>query len=839
MALNINTNIAALRARNQLNKTSQSLQKSLERLSSGLRINWAADDAAGLAIADGLKMTATGLGQAIRNANEGISLIKVADGALIEYGNILNTLKEKVTQAANATQNAETRKSIQRDINKLLTELNNIARTTEFNGQKLLSGSFVNKKFQIGSASYVTASLSIRSAETNAVGGTKTAIMNLNTIGPMQLTITNAASGLSVTTETIELNYNNNPANGAGALANEINRYSGVTGVTAVAVVESQSDVIQAGTISGLKINGVDIGDITVQAADADGALVSAINAKSLQTGVEATVTEDGKLVLNSVDGRAIKVEADSGLSTVLGKSGQDLSTLGHIRLIQKGVADFQIKGAGGLGIGANIELNGDVTLDDDSVLAAGSTILSGSTLKAGSLVGGDLTISGASTTTQVTLVKAGSTLKTGSIIAEGTQITGDITVSEASLNSDMLVKAGSQLKAGTTIGAGTVVYGTLAEALNVADGTVIGDGGAVLANDVTLNTDIVLKYSSVTNTQIASGSKIAAGSILGADFEITADATFNADMELLAGSTIADGSTLKAGSIIGGDVTVATGATINTTQESRLVQGSTLKAGSVLAQGSVINDADEVEVASDTTLNQDTVIGAGSKLITGTKLAAGTVVNQDMYLSTAEFTYDSNDTRWELNTGDGSVVKVTAGTVLEQDMYVVGTNYTLDTVNSQYVVSTSSDEVTLTNDMVLKAGSMLNTDTSAGINSSVVLKSTGEIGQVETKKLSDINVLTYEGAQVALTIVDAAIADIDGIRAELGSAQNQLQSTVANISVTQVNLKAAEAGIREVDFSAESSNFSKMQVLMQAGMFALAQSNTIPQMAVQLLQGR
>ncbi|WP_457755680.1 flagellin N-terminal helical domain-containing protein [Thermodesulfatator indicus] len=796
MALNINTNIAALRARNQLNKTSQSLQKSLERLSSGLRINWAADDAAGLAIADGLKMTATGLGQAIRNANEGISLIKVADGALIEYGNILNTLKEKVTQAANATQNAETRKSIQRDINKLLTELNNIARTTEFNGQKLLSGSFVNKKFQIGSASYVTASLSIRSAETNTVGGTKTAIMNLNTIGPMQLTITNAASGLSVTTETIELNYNNNPANGAGALANEINRYSGVTGVTAVAVVESQSDVIQAGTISGLKINGVDIGDITVQAADADGALVSAINAKSLQTGVEATVTEDGKLVLNSVDGRAIKVEADSGLSTVLGKSGQDLSTLGHIRLIQKGVADFQIKGAGGLGIGANITLNGDVTLDDDSVLAAGSTILSGSTLKAGSLVGGDLTISGASTTTQVTLVKAGSTLKTDSIIAEGTQITGDITVSGASLNSDMLVKAGSQLKAGTTIGAGTVVYGTLAEALNVADGTVIGDGGAVLANDVTLNTDIVLKYSSVKNTQIADDSKIAAGSILGADFKITADATFNADMELLAGSTIADGSTLKAGSIIGGDVTVAT---INTTQESRLVQGSTLKANSVLAQGSVINDADEVEVGSGgVSLNQDMVIGAGSTLQSGTTIAAGTVLNQDMLLET----------------DDGTTVRVEAGTVLEQGMTLAST-------------------ATLNSDMVLKAGSTIES------GSSLVLKSTGEIGQVETKKLSDINVLTYEGAQIALTVVDAAIADIDGIRAELGSAQNQLQSTVANISVTQVNLKAAEAGIREVDFSAESSNFSKMQVLMQAGMFALAQSNTIPQMAVQLLQGR
>jgi len=800
MALNINTNIASLKAQNQLNKTSQGLQKSLERLSSGLRINWAADDAAGLAIADGLRATAKGLGQAIRNANEGISLIKVADGALIEYGNILATIKEKVTQAANATQNAETRKSIQRDINKLLAELDNIARTTEFNGQKLLSGAFVNKKFQIGSASYVTASLSIRSAETNAIGGTKTSVMDLNTIGDMQLTITNAASGLSVTTEKIQLLFNNSAANGAGALANEINRYSGVTGVSAVAVVESTSEQIQAGNIQGLKINGITIGDITVQGADADGALVNAINQKSLQTGVTASVTEDGRLTLTSNDGRAIKVEAESGLSSVLGKSAQQLSTLGHIRLIQKGVADFQISGYQGSGVGGDITLNSTSTVLGESILSQNSSIASGSVLRAGTVIGGTLTEDELSTDLSVSkdmLLAAGSTLASGSVIATGTQITGNIVAdADVTAEADFYVTAGSTLVSGTTIGAGTVVYGSLAEALGVDDGTVIGSGGATLNTTVTLNTDILMKYDSSNNTVIESGSTIAAGSTVGGDVTLETTATFNVAMTLKADSTIkdADGTSLAAGTKLGADVTLD--STLDTTEQTILASRSQLASGSTVKTGSVL-ETNSLEVASDVDLNQDTTVAKGTYLASGTTIAAGTLIQEDMTL------YNGSD-----------AISVKAGTVLDTDL-TVGTG-----------------GITLTSDLTLAQGSTIKA------NSDLVTKPSSTLGQVETMKLSDLNVLDYESAQISLTIVEAAVSDIDGVRAELGSVQNQLESTVANISVTQVNVQAAESAIREVDFASESANFTKMQVLMQAGMFALAQSNTLPQMAVQLLQG-
>ena len=139
MSLRINTNVAALAAHQAMIKNDGLLAASLGRLSSGLRINKAADDAAGMAIADALKSQALGLGQAIRNASDGISVVQTADGALQESINIINTIKTKAIQAAQDGQTTDSRKAIQADINKLMEELDMIAKTTAFNNQKLLS----------------------------------------------------------------------------------------------------------------------------------------------------------------------------------------------------------------------------------------------------------------------------------------------------------------------------------------------------------------------------------------------------------------------------------------------------------------------------------------------------------------------------------------------------------------------------------------------------------------------------------------------------------------------------------------------------------------------------
>jgi len=170
MGFRINTNIAAMNAHRNALETNRGLDKSLTALSSGLRINKAADDASGMAIANSLREQAQGLGQAINNANDGIGVTQTADGALDEYTKIIDTIRTKAIQAASDGQSLDTRTKIQADINRLTEEAQNIATTTSFNGQSLLNGAFKNKSFHIGAYAGETVKLSIDNTQTSNVG---------------------------------------------------------------------------------------------------------------------------------------------------------------------------------------------------------------------------------------------------------------------------------------------------------------------------------------------------------------------------------------------------------------------------------------------------------------------------------------------------------------------------------------------------------------------------------------------------------------------------------------------------------------------------------------------
>jgi len=169
MGFRINTNIGAMNAHRNASQVNIGIDKSLNSLSSGLRINKAADDASGLAIANKLRQQSEGLGQAIMNANDGIGVTQTADGALDEYTKIIGIIRTKAIQAASDGQTLDTRKKIQSDIDRLMEEAQNIASTTSFNGQTLLNGAFQNKSFHIGAYSGETVKLSIDDAQTDKV----------------------------------------------------------------------------------------------------------------------------------------------------------------------------------------------------------------------------------------------------------------------------------------------------------------------------------------------------------------------------------------------------------------------------------------------------------------------------------------------------------------------------------------------------------------------------------------------------------------------------------------------------------------------------------------------
>jgi flagellin len=206
MGFRINTNISAMNAHRNSVQTNLGLDKSLNSLSSGLRINKAADDASGMSIADSLRQQAQGLGQAIANANDGIGVTQTADGALDEYINIANTIRSKAIQAASDGQTLQSRTAIQSDIDRLMEEAQNIAATTSFNGQTLLNGGYENKAFHIGAYSGETVNISIDDTQVNQVAkfamtSSSTAATSADTVGFRNTTggATGGTASLAVT----------------------------------------------------------------------------------------------------------------------------------------------------------------------------------------------------------------------------------------------------------------------------------------------------------------------------------------------------------------------------------------------------------------------------------------------------------------------------------------------------------------------------------------------------------------------------------------------------------------------------------------------------------------
>jgi flagellin len=807
MGFRINTNIAAMNSHSNSVMNNRNLDESLSKLSSGLRINKAADDASGMVIANSLRNQANSLGQAISNGNDAIGLIQTADGALNEYAKILDTIKTKAVQAGSDTQNTTSRLAIQKDIDRLMEELNMIARTTSFNGQKLLSGSFANKQIQMGSGSNETVKFSVASAETNQIGHTSRAVMNVGTEmgGEVQLNITSTLTGKNITLKPIDLQYNNNAENGMGAVANEINKYSGETGIKAKAIVEttSNSAVTAGSTGSDFAINGITIGAINVTTNDNSGTLVSAINGKTSQTGVSATISTDGKLTLKSNDGRAIEVTGD--MMGVVGVTGKQMSTLGKIELIQSGSGEFQITGNGAGATGADITISSAVTTSEDSVLKAGSTIKSATTFVAGSTIGGNIQNNVATTLTIDGKLAAGSVLNSSSTLEEGTLTGAKIVTSNTaavSINRDMFITAGSTLGSGTILGIGTVI------GENVSISGVTYNKGDVLTSAVTfgtgttlsLNSDWTLNYNGATgNSLIGGASTINVGSVIGADLTTTGTSTVTKDMTLKLGSIIAVSSTLAAGSVVGAN-TVTTGSSTSTL-DTQVKAGSTLATATVMKEGSTIGAGFVVNASA--VLNSDMTLKAGSILVTGSTLKAGTVLGSDMTASAS-----------------GSVA-IAAGTKLTTDI----------TLAASY---------NITNEMTMLKGTGTTLGTIAA--ASTIARNTNgqggvELSDAEFTSLASVNVLTFENAMKAIDTLDTAITDLDNIRADLGSVQNQVVATINNISVTQVNVKAAESQLRDVDFAAESANFSKFNILAQSGSYAMSQANAVQQNVLRLLQ--
>ncbi|EAJ7789285.1 flagellin A [Campylobacter coli] len=346
MGFRINTNIGALNAHANSVVNANALDKSLSRLSSGLRINSAADDASGMAIADSLRSQAATLGQAINNGNDAIGILQTADKAMDEQLKILDTIKTKATQAAQDGQSLKTRTMLQADINRLMEELDNIANTTSFNGKQLLSGNFTNQEFQIGSQSNQTIKASIGPTQSSKIGVTRFETGSVITqSGTASMVIKNYNGIEDFKFQDVVISTS--VGTGLGALAEEINRVSDKTGVRATFSVETTGafQIQEGSTSSDFSINGVTIGQVDYKLGDENGSLVAAINSVKDTTGVEASRDDKGRLVLTSREGRGIEITGDIGAAS--GILPSQYNNYGRLSLVKNDGRDINLSGTG------------------------------------------------------------------------------------------------------------------------------------------------------------------------------------------------------------------------------------------------------------------------------------------------------------------------------------------------------------------------------------------------------------------------------------------------------------------------------------------------------------
>jgi flagellin len=367
----INTNISSMQAQNSIRTSGLNLSSAMERLSSGVRINAARDDAAGLAISTRMTSEIRGMSMAIRNANDAISLTQTAEGSLGSIADNLQRMRELAVQSSNSSNSASDRVAMQSEVKQLVSEIDRIAVQTDFNGLKLLDGSFVSKDFQIGSKQGQTITMdTITSARTSSLGsyqGFSLAGVTIGVASDVAAAKTVAVGGVTTALGTIA---NDAKAVAAAINASNVSGLSASANATAVAAVTSNITASANGT-STLTVNGIAISVVGTGVAATNRAnTVSALNAQSSVTGVVATDTGAG-VALTAADGRNIKVVFAAGGNTDATEADFGLAAAGTTG------ATINVNYSAPTGTSGNLVFTGTLTSNLTNAIAATGTATS------------------------------------------------------------------------------------------------------------------------------------------------------------------------------------------------------------------------------------------------------------------------------------------------------------------------------------------------------------------------------------------------------------------------------------------------------------------------------
>tara|TARA_R110001599_G_scaffold159052_2_gene346187 strand:- start:108 stop:2585 length:2478 start_codon:yes stop_codon:yes gene_type:complete len=825
MAAFINTNIASLNAQRNLTSSQSALQTSLQRLSSGLRINSAKDDAAGLAIAARFTTQINGVNQAVRNANDGISLAQTADGALGEIGNNLQRIRELAVQASNSTNSASDRAAINEEVKQRLAEIDRTASQSSFNGQKILDGSFGTANFQVGANAGETIQINLstsvgidsigkiaKAMTTGAVGSSATgATLSTSaiTLGDYStLTVNASNANIAVTPSSLSFASASDATNTITLNNLAANGDFSTTAVTASPRTFTTTDPVDL-TAADFTASGPnahfdlidEVGNtynITLDGADYSGNPTGFINEINTQLGLAGSATTasfDGTNNLVLTAGTPGSATTTPSLSNI----GSDFAATG---LAAAGTA------AGGL----------DTVVGTNTSFTIGGNAIN---LTANYTGGGGAAALATDIQTQLQVFDASYSVTNNAGVFTISLAGSPTATAVAIAGTDALAQAaGITNAAGTAGGAGNAAFTVDGQAItldaNYADATALAAAVQAKLNTAAggLTAGNPGSYLAVNSGGAVTISKVGANGVGSALAITVSDARATATG--FATATGTDGATAVIGTSLsfnvdGNPVVLSGNYTAGTIADVATDLGTALGAGySVAVNGAGV------------TITNNTA-GSTAVLITGTDAnaqAAGIIDQTGVDGLTGGEVVIAD---FMIQVGDNSVVTIPAKTYTSVDELATEINRRVggayaSVTNGKLAIS-SSDDMVLTG-----------TDATAlGFAVTTIAAEDGALNQANT--------LTAESALDTIQRVDSALTSVNGLRSTFGAIQNRFESVISNLSTTSENLSASRSRIQDADFAAETAALTRGQILQQAGTAILAQANSLPNGVLALLR--
>lgn len=810
----INTNVASLNAQRNLQSSQSSLATSLQRLSSGLRINSAKDDAAGLAISERFTTQIRGINQAIRNANDGISLAQVGESALAEVTTNLQRIRELAVQSANATNSDSDRLALDLEVQQRLQEIDRVASQTAFNGRKLLDGSFGNATFQIGAEAGQSINLNLgpnASTRLSAIG--QVAQTSSAAIGASA-----AAGSIAVTPSTLNFGTAGSAAQ-AGSItftATDFN-YSAAT-----AVVEGTSSPITVtnlnfGTAGQLQVDGTNT--FTLGTADFSAGGGNGI-AQFDVDGIGVTLNE----VYADFEAVAAKIQSDVGSAyTVTGDNGTGEIVITKVgdttapvitdldaEAVSGGVANNPTAGSAAVTTtNATFQINGETVnltqnfaniaalttyLNDEVFDAAGSQYVAALAGLTASDDGTSITLTSDDENAVTITSTPGASQAQFNANAAGFVTSAGVAGTAASAGSDpaALTVDGVAITLNSNYGSYSGLASAIAGQLNAAN----PGGYTAVADDVT---------GEITISRTSAGASSAAINITLADAEAQAGLGLSGASE--SGDAGADAvATTNATFYVDGN---AVTLNANYADEDALAAAITSQLSAAGYQAA--NDSGEITISrsngSTTAVNitgaDVNATSAGFGFASGTAgTSAGSVTLSDFTINgtTVQGTFESVEAlATQINTSVSGVYATAEGGALRL---------------------TSATDITLGGADATGA---------LGFASTSIAADNGSLSGSNVKSVADANAMIQR--------IDSALTSVSNFRSTFGAIQNRFESVTANLTSSVENLSASRSRILDADFAAETANLTRAQILQQAGVAMLAQANALPQNVLSLLR--